>query len=379
MKRFFTILAIALLTTWIFCQAPEKMSYQAVIRNSNDQLVKNTSIGIQISILQGSASGTAIYVERHFPTTNANGLATVEIGDGTIVSGTFSNIDWANGPYFLKNEIDINGGANYTISGTSQLISVPYALHARTVDETQNLLSVLTQGSDAGNKTIVNISQQGIGTSTPDSSAALDIASTTKGFLPPRMTETEMVALRPVEGLQVYNTTQKLPMYYDGSNWRKMGGSLNWIGKNYAGGIIFYIDSLGEHGLVCAPTDQSTYAMWGCYGIAIPGAEGTAIGTGNQNTIDIINGCSTEEIAAKICYDLDLNSYTDWYLPTLNELGLMYFNLKLQGLGDFADENYWSSLEFDNNHAWNFAFGGGFQYSGHRKDTSVRVRAVRAF
>jgi uncharacterized protein (TIGR02145 family) len=132
MKRLFTILAVILMAAGTFGQVPEKMSYQAVIRNTDEQLVKNTAIGMQISILQSSVSGTAVYVERQFPTTNDNGLVTIEIGDGTIVLGTFASIDWANGLYFIKTEIDINGGANYTITGTSQLISVPYALYAKT-------------------------------------------------------------------------------------------------------------------------------------------------------------------------------------------------------------------------------------------------------
>jgi uncharacterized protein (TIGR02145 family) len=132
MNRIFTILALILITSCIFSQAPEKMSYQAVIRNSSDQLVKNTNVGIQISILQGSISGPAVYVERQFPTTNDNGLVSVEIGLGTVVSGIFSNIDWSNGEYFLKTETDLNGGSIYTITGTSQLLSVPYALYAKT-------------------------------------------------------------------------------------------------------------------------------------------------------------------------------------------------------------------------------------------------------
>ncbi|MCW0484141.1 fibrobacter succinogenes major paralogous domain-containing protein [Gaoshiqia sediminis] len=144
MNRIFTMLvpvAIGIfLTASVFlpqqagAQSPEKMSYQAVIRNSSGQLVTNTSVGMQISILQGSASGTSVYVERQFPTTNANGLVSIEIGAGTVVSGNFVTINWANGPYFIKTETDLNGGANYTITGTSQLLSVPYALHATTAE-----------------------------------------------------------------------------------------------------------------------------------------------------------------------------------------------------------------------------------------------------
>jgi hypothetical protein len=115
-------------------QVPEKMSFQAVIRNSSGQLVSTQTVGMQISILQGTASGTSVYVETHTPTTNINGLVSLEIGAGIAQSGNFSAIDWANGPYFIKTETDIDGGTNYTISGTSQLLSVPYALHAKTAE-----------------------------------------------------------------------------------------------------------------------------------------------------------------------------------------------------------------------------------------------------
>jgi hypothetical protein len=120
--------------TYVLGQTPEKMTYQAVVRNNSDALVSNQAVGTQISILQGSATGTAVYVETHTTTTNTNGLMTLEIGNGTVESGQMSNIDWADGPYFLKTETDPSGGTNYTITGVSQLLSVPFALHAKTAE-----------------------------------------------------------------------------------------------------------------------------------------------------------------------------------------------------------------------------------------------------
>ena len=134
MKRLFAITVAVLISASVFAQAPESMSYQAVVRDNNDNLMANTAIGMQISILQGSITGSAVFVERHFPTTNANGLVSLEIGSGTLISGSFAAVDWENGPYFIETETDVNGGANYTITGTSQLLSVPYALHANTAD-----------------------------------------------------------------------------------------------------------------------------------------------------------------------------------------------------------------------------------------------------
>ena len=128
MNKFYTFLAAILLTTSTFAQAPEKMSYQAVIRNSSDALVANQAVGMRISILQTTATGTAVYVETQTPTTNINGLVSLEIGAGTPVTGTFAGINWATGPYFIKTETDPTGGTAYAIVGTNELMSVPYAL-----------------------------------------------------------------------------------------------------------------------------------------------------------------------------------------------------------------------------------------------------------
>lgn len=130
MKKLILTVGLLLAGVSLYAQAPQQMTYQSVIRNSSDALIANSSVGIQISILQGSVSGTAVYIERHTPTTNINGLATLEIGTGTVVAGSFGTIDWSNGPYFIKTETDPNGGTTYSISGTSQLLSVPYALYA---------------------------------------------------------------------------------------------------------------------------------------------------------------------------------------------------------------------------------------------------------
>src|SRR5690554_3235320 len=141
MKKLFTFMVAVFLTATLWAQSPEKMSYQAVIRNSSEALVTNTTVGMQISILQGSASGTAVYVETQSPTTNANGLISIKIGDGTVQSGDFTNIEWANGPYFIKTETDPAGGTDYTITGTSQLLSVPYALHAKTAESVSGTIT----------------------------------------------------------------------------------------------------------------------------------------------------------------------------------------------------------------------------------------------
>ena len=145
MKKVYSFLAAVLITISIFAQVPQKLSYQAVIRNSSNQLVVNQAVGMRISILQGASDGTAVYVETQTPTTNANGLLSLEIGGGTPVTGTFESIDWSTGVYFIKTETDPSGGTNYTITGTSQLLSVPYALLAEDLGGSIKKLAVSGQ------------------------------------------------------------------------------------------------------------------------------------------------------------------------------------------------------------------------------------------
>ena len=132
MKRVFALAAALLLAVMLWAQSPEKMSYQSVVRDASNALVASQTVGMQLSILQGTASGTAVYVETQTPTTNLNGLVSLQIGSGALVSGDFTSINWSSGLYFVKTEIDLLGGNTYTITGTSQLMSVPFALYAKT-------------------------------------------------------------------------------------------------------------------------------------------------------------------------------------------------------------------------------------------------------
>jgi hypothetical protein len=146
------------------------------------------------------------------------------------------------------------------------------------------------------------------------------------------------------------------------------------IGQSYGGGIIFYIDGTGQHGLIAATSDQSIGAQWGCQGTLI--GTSTAIGTGPANTTAIVNGCSTAGIAARICDELVLNGYNDWFLPSKDELNQMY--VQKSAIGGFASNFYWSSTQASNNLAWNQMFGTGYQYNSNKPNTGY-VRAVRAF
>ena len=133
MKKLITILVAVLFTACAYAQTPQLMSYQCVIRNPSNVLVTNQYVGMRVSILKDSAGGALVYREIYNPNpkTNANGLATVLIGSGIPLTGTFDSIQWQNGSYFIKSETDPTGGATYTITNTSQLLSVPYAQFAK--------------------------------------------------------------------------------------------------------------------------------------------------------------------------------------------------------------------------------------------------------
>ena len=288
MKKIYSILAGLLLTASVFAQAPQKMSYQAVIRNSSNALITSTPVGMKISILQGSPTGTAVYVETQTPSTNANGLVSLEIGTGTVITGTFSAINWSAGPYFIKTETDPTGGTAYTIAGTNELMSVPYALFS----------------ANAG-----------------------------------------------------------------------VGGFTHYLGEPYLGGIIFYLykgsDGL-EHGLIVALTEST--AAW-------------------QTSPTLVNANRTEDGAYNTTLMTGSPAATyitslgaGWYLPSIDELGLLYYNRYSAQKGLRAGSHtllsntayYWSSTEYLVTDAWTFGFYTG-DAGAYYKLNTYSVRAVQAF
>ncbi len=307
MKKIYSIIAGLFLVTSVLAQGPNKMSYQAIIRNTSNALVGNSAVGMRISILQTSASGTAVYVETQTPTTNANGLASIEIGGGTLVSGSFTNINWANGPYFIKTETDPAGGNNYTITGTSQLLSVPYALYAAN-------------------------------------------AGTASGG----------------------------------------GNFTHYIGEEFGGGVIFHLwkDAQGvEHGLIVDKTDLSTSQVWSNIQNTIIGPSAQSSWDGLSNSNAIVGQAGHTNSAAALCLNSSNGGQSDWYLPSVLELSMLWNNYytvvrsltQISGATQLQPALYWSSTEWNYPYtAWTYNFAGGNALYDDKYFTYY-VRAVRAF
>jgi hypothetical protein len=421
MKRIFTIAAALLMTVSVLAQAPEKMSYQAVVRDAGNALVTSQAVGMQLSILQGSTSGSSVYTETQTPTTNINGLVSIEIGSGTIVTGTFNTIDWSAGPYFIKTETDPTGGTSYTITGTSQLMSVPYALHAKTAENVTND-AVNDADFDPTNE-LQNWSNL------PGIPANIDIDSTddfsgdyndltnqpTIPTVPTNVsaftndagyltTEVDGSITNEIQTISRTGTTVTLSngggtfedsvgVYTAGTGIDVTNNVISTtspcglaIGQTYQGGVIFYLDASGCHGLISAPTDHSTGIQWynGSYTDTYASGSGLFDGDGNCYRIRRSQGDCVSCNAAELCLDLSLGGYSDWYLPSKYELNLMYRNigqgnaLGLGNVGGFASSYYWSSTEFNSDGAWAQDFGSGSHIT-YIKGGSNYVRAVRAF
>ena len=221
-KLVLLLLAFVTVSLTAIAQSPEGFKYQAVVRNASNVILANQAVGLRMIIQQGSIGGTSVYSETFAVTTNANGLVNVEIGNGSVLSGTFASIDWANGPYFIETAVDAAGGTAYSVMGTSQLMSVPYALYAKTSGSTQNLQQVLVNGNNANGNNLVNTGTIGVGTATPNASAAIDITSTTGSLLLPRMTTSQRNNLTAAEGMMIYNTTE---MQYQGYGYETGAGT----------------------------------------------------------------------------------------------------------------------------------------------------------
>lgn len=357
MKKILTIAAALMMTASVWAQTPEKMSYQAVVRNASDALVTSTAVGMQLSILQGSATGTAVYTETQTPNTNINGLVSLEIGTGT-TTDDFSTIDWTTGPYFIKTETDPTGGTSYTISGTSQLMSVPFALHAKTAANgiTAAQTTAITANTAKVDQTI--------------SRTGTTVTLTNGGTF-----------------------TDSVNTYTAGTNItianNVISASGHYVGELFGGGIVYYVYDNGAHGLIASldDLDGGSGVVWGLSGTDVPNCE--SAWDGATNTASTITAGATASQAPGLCNAYSGGGNNDWYLPSSWELSLLYTNAFIISKKLDSDaiittngfqfaQIYWSSSEISSTLTWGFLFSGGYSVGG-TKTVAYRVRAVRAF
>jgi hypothetical protein len=450
------ILFLLIINTFIpvstHAQAPQKMSYQAVIRDASNTLVANQTVGMQVSILQGSASGTAVYLETHSPATNTNGLVSIEIGGGTVTAGSLAAIDWANGPFFIKTETDPTGGSNYIITGTTQLLSVPYAMYAASSGSSipgpqgpqgpagndgapgpqgpQGLTGAtgpqgpigLTGPTGPQGPAGATGAQGPVGAQGPQGPQGLPGANGTNGSNGQNTlvkTTTETAGVNCTTGgvkleygldansngvLDVTEVNATLTKYVcngavgatgatgpQGLMGPNTPGTFNhFIGEQFGGGVIFHLwkDALGnEHGLIVDISDLSNSQVWSNEFFIGIGNSARSTWNGNANSLSIVAQPSHTNSAASICLASNNNGFSDWYLPSVDELSLLWQNrfgvnlmlASISGAVELLDLFYWSSREFNDFRAWIFDFNLGNSDTEGKSSVVPVVRAVRSF
>lgn len=284
LKSILILLTCTLYLVPSFAQTPEKISYQAIVRDVSNNLVTNQVVGMKISILQGSINGTAVYEEIYNPNplTNTNGLVSIEIGGGVPIFGTFSSIDWSVGPYFIKTETDPTGGTNYTIIGTSQLLSVPYALFANTTEQISGPINEIDP--------VFNVSI----------SAGISGADTANWNAKP-----DPYSAGP--GIDIINDTVSVNNSF-------------YLGQDTLGGIVYYIylDKYGQQrGLILSKID--TTVQWLDYYIPC-GANRSDDGAYNTSRMD------NSPFPSPMIVWLHSHFTSEWYIPSVDELNLLCVN-----------------------------------------------------
>jgi hypothetical protein len=381
MKKYIILFLLIACVESILAQAPMQIPYQGVARDAQGIALQNQQVSLRLTI--EDFLGTDLFQEIHSANTNQFGLFNVQIG-----SIQNLNIDWGSGTKFLHVEMDIQGGVNYTDLGSTQFLSVPYALYAETSNTPGPQGPAGPQGPTGVSGTNGQDGAQGpqgipgeTGPQGPAGMNGIDGTNGQDGVQGPQGSSGNGITNISVEGNSLVFTlsdgsTQTVALPAQGIG----------IGDFYQGGIIVYMLKPGDpgyssstpHGLIAPPTDQGA-AIWGCDGVDLAGANQSAIGSGFQNTIDILADCSQTNIAARICDNLVFNGYSDWYLPSSGELTKIFTT---DNIGNFANtyysnSYYWSSTE--NSASSATLVGVNTTLSNPNKADQNRVLAVRSF
>lgn len=241
-KKYLFSCALSIATTILIAQVPNSFNYQSVVRDGFGVLINSQQLGIKVSIVRDSLGGGVEYSETHSASTNANGLFSIQIGEGTAVSGVFDNIQWETGGLFYQVEIDLQGGSNYSLNSFHSFTSVPYAQHANTADS------------------LVGFSKNSSG---------------------------------------------------------------HYLGEIYGGGVIFHLwlDDQGvEHGLVVDTVDLDPNFFWSNVTYNTIGSSARSSYDGMSNSLAIVAQAGHSYSAASLCLNSINGGYSDWYLPSINEL-----------------------------------------------------------
>jgi hypothetical protein len=385
MKRAIALFVLWSLSIVLLAQTPLKMSYQAVIRNSNNQLIINSPVGMRFSILKGFAAGAAVYIETQATSTNANGLVTVEIGNGNITFGGLGIIDWAHGPYFLKTETDPGGGTNYSITGTSELLTVPYAFYAA---EAANGFS--GNYNDLTNKPLLF---SGIYNDLINKPVLATVAASGS--------YTDLTNKPVIDGSETKVISgSNISVTGSGTSATPYSISLDiphYVGELYGGGVVFYVDHTGMHGLICSMADLGA-DKWSNI-INEIGVTAQNAWDGQSNTNAILAQAGFSGGAAKLCNEYTNSNYgtgvfSDWFLPSIDQLIRLHIaiyevNKALDTDGNIDTQvifriSCWSSSEWKNPSGINYGYAFYYDFESckvgwYTKSNDLFVRAIRAF
>jgi hypothetical protein len=351
-------------------QVPQSFNYQAVARDASGAVLSNQAVSFRISLLQGSAAGTSAYTETHSVTTNTLGLVNFAIGGGTVVSGNFATINWAQGPYFAQIELDAANNGTYVVMSTTQLLSVPYAMYA--ASSGSSIPGPQGPQGPAGND----------GAPGPQGPIGLTGATGPQG----------PIGLTGAAGANGINGA----VGATGPQGPLTPGTFNhYIGEQFGGGVIFHLwkDPQGnEHGLIVDISDLSPASGWSNIFLLI-GPSAQSSWSGDVNTNEIIAQTGNNSGAAYLCANSNNSSQNDWYLPSVDELSLLWnnrfnVNTTLSSISGsdiltVFNANYWSSTETSysgGDSALYFSFNIGTSlFNTAYKYTQYRVRAIRKF